>query len=369
MSHRGKKSQQEGTAGDRWSEQGKKTRLEQERRLWQITIAEEQVHNEVEDKRENDHNEDIDSIIREGRNKNKEKKKKNDATLQEKLRQEEKKLEKKKEDTETTEQEEQQRIHEKEKEDKCPICKKNVKRQGVLCGECERWYHYRCEKTKKEEVEEIYKQREYVCKECRTQAGEINKNKDTTNEDEDEKQLEEIRREEERMEIKELVKGIIMETDENSMENNSEEEEEEGEDVETETCQKQKESDRKEELWKQNVEMQEEEEKIVLSRKRMEELMTKNENQKKELWNAKIETQEEKIKNKLSMERIDELTTINENQKRELENKTKEIKTTKNKNVNLKKEIQSYIERIQEIKEEELVTKKSSKKQNNNYRK
>ena len=52
-------------------------------------------------------------------------------------------------------------------EDDCPICRKRVRYEGVLCGTCNKWCYYiayRCKKTTQEVVEMQYlDEKEYEC--------------------------------------------------------------------------------------------------------------------------------------------------------------------------------------------------------------
>ena len=76
----------------------------------------------------------------------------------------------------TKEKEEQtnRKIKESEQEEneqeggsvECPRCKRNVAK-GVLCSTCKNWWHYRCDKTTKEEVLINYCKKDYQCRRCR----------------------------------------------------------------------------------------------------------------------------------------------------------------------------------------------------------
>ena len=47
--------------------------------------------------------------------------------------------------------------------DTCPICDKYVK-TGVQCGYCQRWFHFKCEKTTEEQVLKKYPaEQQYIC--------------------------------------------------------------------------------------------------------------------------------------------------------------------------------------------------------------
>jgi len=50
--------------------------------------------------------------------------------------------------------------------DTCRRCKKEVKTSGVQCGMCSSWWHYRCEKKKKVEIDKLGEEM-YVCSECK----------------------------------------------------------------------------------------------------------------------------------------------------------------------------------------------------------
>ena len=48
--------------------------------------------------------------------------------------------------------------------DICPICDKYVK-TGVQCGDCQRWFHFKCENTTEEQVLKEYPaQQQYICR-------------------------------------------------------------------------------------------------------------------------------------------------------------------------------------------------------------
>ena len=60
---------------------------------------------------------------------------------------------------------EDQKLLEQEGVDKdsCPKCKKNV-REGVKCGACDRWIHYKCEEITQLQVEDEYPDKiPYIC--------------------------------------------------------------------------------------------------------------------------------------------------------------------------------------------------------------
>ena len=47
--------------------------------------------------------------------------------------------------------------------DTCPICDKYVK-TGVQCGNCQRWFHFKCENTTEEQVLKKYEaEQQYIC--------------------------------------------------------------------------------------------------------------------------------------------------------------------------------------------------------------
>ena len=47
--------------------------------------------------------------------------------------------------------------------DICPICDKYVKAR-VQCGYCQRWFHFKCESTTKEQVSKEYlAEQKYIC--------------------------------------------------------------------------------------------------------------------------------------------------------------------------------------------------------------
>ena len=51
-----------------------------------------------------------------------------------------------------------------EEKDACAKCKKKVVNKGVHCGICDRWFHYKCEETTEENVDEQYPGKvPYVC--------------------------------------------------------------------------------------------------------------------------------------------------------------------------------------------------------------
>lgn len=86
----------------------------------------------------------------------------------------------------TTKEDETKKIND---EDTCPGCEKGVKTSGVFCIKCERWWHYRCQKTTTEWIHATYKDSQYTCTIyfCKKSEGDEKRGSESIYQEDDEK--------------------------------------------------------------------------------------------------------------------------------------------------------------------------------------